>query len=106
MESFFQSIPITHPDRSPQPKEQQQQQEGGGGGGSSSDGGGGGGGGEKTAKNEKKPLNRQNSSWYNMSFLDCGYKNEKSPPLCQTPPSPPSNPPCLPPVYNKSILYN
>lgn len=24
-------------------------------------------------KNEKKPLNRQNSSWYNMSFLDYGY---------------------------------
>ena len=27
----------------------------------------------KPLKNEKKPLNRQNSSWYNMSFLDCGY---------------------------------
>ena len=23
-------------------------------------------------KNEKKPLNRQNSSWYNLSFLDYG----------------------------------
>jgi hypothetical protein len=29
-------------------------------------------------KNEKKPLNRQNSSWYNMSFLDYGYSMNTS----------------------------
>jgi len=61
MEQFFQSNPITHPVKMERDKDQK----------------------EKAPKNDKKPLNRQNSSWYNMSFLDCGYNSHT-----QAPPPP------------------
>ena len=80
MESFFQSNPITHPvskgDRTP--KDPSASSASSASSSASKDGDGVA---DKTPKkNEKKPLNRQNSSWYNMSFLDCGYTRNKAPP--------------------------